>query len=113
MSGGQEGSVVAEYAIDVYKKGAKANQLNGEKNPPAKAGVMIVGALLMGMVILAFILKVSNVYQTHKTNKQTNKQTNSLRSKVSSRARRESWDESKKKGNDGGGGGAPALTLAQ
>ena len=97
MSGGQEGSVVAEYAIDVYKKGAKANQLNGEKNPPAKAGVMIVGALLMGMVILAFILKVSNVYQTHKTNKQTNKQTNSLRSKVSSRARRESWDESKKK----------------
>ena len=74
MSGGQEGSVVAEYAIDVYKKGAKANQLNGEKNPPAKAGVMIVGALLMGMVILAFISKVSNVYQTHKTNKQTNKQ---------------------------------------
>ena len=76
MSGDQEGSVVAEYTIDVYKKGAKANQLNGEKNPPAKAGVMIVGALLMGMVILAFILKVSNVYQTHKTNKQTNKQTN-------------------------------------
>ena len=81
MSGGQEGSVVAEYVIDVYKKGAKANQLNGEENPPAKAGVMIVGALLMGMVILAFILKVSNVYQTHKKNKQTNKQTNSLRSK--------------------------------
>ena len=80
MSGGQEGSVMAEYTIDVYKKGAKANQLNGEKNPPAKAGVMIVGALLMGMVILAFILKVSNVYQTHKK-KQTNKQTNSLRSK--------------------------------
>ena len=53
---------MAEYTIDVYKKGAKANQLNGEKNPPAKAGVMIVGALLMGMVILAFILKVSNVY---------------------------------------------------
>lgn len=79
MSGGQEGSVVAEYTIDVYKKGAKANQLNGEKNPPAKAGVMIVGALLMGMVILAFILKVSNVYQTH--TKKTNKQTNSLRSK--------------------------------
>lgn len=73
MSGDQEGSVVAEYTIDVYKKGAKANQLNGEKNPPAKAGVMIVGALLMGMVILAFILKVSNVYQTHKKNKQTNK----------------------------------------
>ena len=73
MSGGQEGSVVAEYAIDVYKKGAKANQLNGKKNPPAKAGVMIVGALLMGMVILAFILKVSNVYQTHTKNKQTNK----------------------------------------
>ena len=72
MSRGPEGSVVAEYAIDVHKKAAKANQLNGEKNPPAKAGVMIVGALLMGMVILAFILKVSNVYQTHKkTNKQT------------------------------------------
>lgn len=72
MSGGSEGSVVAEYEIDVYKKGAKANQLNGEKNPPAKAGVVIFGTLLMGMVILAFILKVSNVYQTHK--KQTNKQ---------------------------------------
>ena len=73
MSRGPEGSVVAEYAIDVvYKKGAKANQLNGEKNPPAKASVVIVGALLMGMVILAFTLKVSNVYQTHKkTNKQT------------------------------------------
>ena len=94
MSGGQEGSVVAEYAIDVYKKGAKANQLNGEKNPPAKAGVMIVGALLMGMVILAFILKVSNVYQTHK--KQTNKQIACVAS-VSSRVRRQSWDESKKK----------------
>ena len=112
MSGGQEGSVVAEYTIDVYKKGAKANQLNGEKNPPAKAGVMIVGALLMGMVILAFILKVSNVYQTHKKNKQTNKQIACVAS-VSSRVRRESWDESKKKGNDGGGRGAPALTLAQ
>ena len=70
MSGGPEGSVVAEYSIDVYKKGAKANQFNGEKNPPAKAGVMIVGALLMGIVILAFILKVSKVCQTHK---QTNK----------------------------------------
>ena len=112
MSGGQEGSVMAEYTIDVYKKGAKANQLNGEKNPPAKAGVMIVGALLMGMVILAFILKVSNVYQTHKKNKQTNKQIACVAS-VSSRVRRQSWDESKKKGNDGGGGGAPALTLAQ
>ena len=62
MSRGPEGSVVAEYAIDVYKKGAKANQFDGENNPPAKAGVMIVGALLMGMVILAFILKVSNVH---------------------------------------------------
>ena len=101
MSGGQEGSVVAEYAIDVYKKGAKANQLNGEKNPPAKAGVMIVGALLMGMVILAFILKVSNVYQTH-TKKQTNKQIACVAS-VSSRVRRESWDESKKKGMTGEG----------
>ena len=51
------------------------------------------------------------MYTKH-TNK-TNKQTNSLRSKVSSRVRRESWDENQKKGNDGGGGGAPALTLAQ
>lgn len=66
MSGGPEGSVVAEHSIDVYKKGPKPTQFNGEKNPPA----MIVGALLMGIVILAFILKVSKVCQTHK---QTNK----------------------------------------
>ncbi|CAH3030903.1 unnamed protein product [Porites evermanni] len=68
MSGGSEGSVVAEYEIDVYKKGAKANQLNGEKNPPAKAGVVIFGALLMGMVILAFILKILHQTWVRKRN---------------------------------------------
>ncbi|CAH3030906.1 unnamed protein product [Porites evermanni] len=68
MSGGSEGSVVAEYEIEVYKKGAKANQLNGEKNPPAKAGVVIFGALLMGMVILAFILKILHQTWVRKRN---------------------------------------------